>query len=75
METTFSFDDDDDKFDDDEANPVARLAAVAEAKAALARAESAAVRHARMTGLSWAEIGVVLGVSKQALHKRFGKKA
>ena len=61
--------------DDDEAGPVARLAAIAEAKAALARAESAAIRHARMNGLSWAEIGVVLGVSKQALHKRFGKKA
>ncbi|MCT1516997.1 MAG: sigma factor-like helix-turn-helix DNA-binding protein [Dietzia sp.] len=49
------------------------MAAIAEARAALAREESAAVRHARLHGLSWAEIGVVLGVSKQALHKRFGK--
>ncbi|MET3859921.1 DNA-directed RNA polymerase specialized sigma24 family protein [Dietzia sp. 2505] len=68
MDTTF---DDDDH--DDTPNPVARLAAIAEAKAALAREESAAVRHARLNGMSWAEIGVVLGVSKQALHKRFGK--
>lgn len=70
METTF---DDDDNNDGDAPNPVARLAAIAEAKTALAREESAAVRHARLHGLSWAEIGVVLGVSKQALHKRFGR--
>lgn len=67
METTFDFD------DDDESVPIARLAAIAKAKAALAREESAAVRHARLHGMSWAEIGLVLGVSKQALHKRFGK--
>lgn len=60
-------------YDDDEGSPVARLAAIARAKSDLAREESAAVRHARHHGLSWAEIGVVLGVSKQALHKRFGK--
>ena len=65
--------DDGDDHEDDTPNPVARLAAIAEARAALAREESAAVRHARLHGLSWAEIGVVLGVSKQALHKRFGK--
>ncbi|AWH95451.1 sigma factor-like helix-turn-helix DNA-binding protein [Dietzia psychralcaliphila] len=66
METTFDF-------DDDEPSPVAQLAAIAEAKTALAREESAAVRHARLHGMSWAEIGLLLGVSKQALHKRFGK--
>lgn len=66
VETTFDLGDDD-------SVPVARLAAIARARAALAREESAAVRHARMHGMSWAEIGRVLGVSKQALHKRFGK--
>ncbi|GAA1715703.1 sigma factor-like helix-turn-helix DNA-binding protein [Dietzia cercidiphylli] len=70
MNTTY---DDADDHEEDTPNPVARLAAIAEARAALAREESAAVRHARLHGLSWAEIGVVLGVSKQALHKRFGK--
>ncbi len=54
-------------------SPVARLASVAQAKVELAREEAAAVRRARTHGMSWAEIGTVLGVSKQALHKRFGK--
>lgn len=66
MDTTFDFDDDEDV-------PIARLAALARARSDLAREESAAVRHARVHGMSWAEIGRVLGVSKQALHKRFGK--
>ena len=30
-----------------------------------------AVRAARTVGLSWGEIGRVLGVSKQLLHRRF----
>jgi DNA-directed RNA polymerase specialized sigma24 family protein len=30
-----------------------------------------AVRNARTVGLSWGEIGRVLGVSKQVLHRRF----
>lgn len=67
METTFDF--------DGEESPVDRLAAIARAKAEIARAEAAAVRHARVHGLSWAEIGTVLGVSRQALHKRFGRTA
>lgn len=66
METTFDFGDDD--------SPVSRLAAIARAKAEIAREEAAAVRHARMHGLSWAEIGTILGVSKQALHQRFGRR-
>lgn len=57
----------------DEGTPVERLARVAAAKSELARAEVVAVRHARAAGLSWAEIGVVLGVSKQAMHKKYGK--
>lgn len=67
MEATFDF--------GDSGSPVRRLAAIAEAKSEIARAEAAAVRHARMHGMSWAEIGTILGVSKQALHQRFGKKS
>lgn len=59
--------------DDEPDTPVGRLAAIARAKAELSREEAAAVRHARVHGMSWAEIGRVLGVSRQALHKRFGK--
>jgi len=33
---------------------------------------SDAVRAARVAGYSWAEIGRVLGASKQSLHRRFG---
>lgn len=62
-------------YDDDDGGPVPRLAAIARARTDLAREEAAAVRHARTHGMSWAEIGAVLGVSKQALHKRFGKSA
>jgi DNA-directed RNA polymerase specialized sigma24 family protein len=31
-----------------------------------------AIRSARVAGYSWGEIGRVLGVSKQSLHRRFG---
>ncbi|HYZ67050.1 MAG TPA: hypothetical protein VE666_04460 [Mycobacterium sp.] len=32
-----------------------------------------AIRAARAVGLSWGEIGGVLGVSKQTLHRRFSR--
>lgn len=31
----------------------------------------AAVREARSTGSSWAEIGAAIGITKQAAHRRF----
>lgn len=34
---------------------------------------AAAVRSARTAGLSWGEIGRVLGVSRQQLHRRFSR--
>jgi DNA-directed RNA polymerase specialized sigma24 family protein len=34
-----------------------------------------AVRRARIVGFSWGEIGRVLGVSKQLLHRRFSRPA
>ncbi|QTI71672.1 hypothetical protein QNM97_14145 [Gordonia sp. L191] len=52
-------------------NPVTALAAVARRRAEIARDEEVAVRRARAAGLSWAEIGVLLGVSKQAMHKKY----
>ncbi len=65
----------------DEADPVvdnllggASWRELADARDDLARARARyedAVRTARAAGLSWAEIGRVLGVSKQLLHRRF----
>lgn len=57
----------------DPETPVAALARVARRRAELMRDEEVAVRRARVAGLSWAEIGVVLGVSKQAMHKKYRK--
>lgn len=33
----------------------------------------ASVRHARQRGCTWAEIGEVLGVTRQAAYRRFGR--
>lgn len=50
---------------------VGELAAVAEAKRTLSRREEVAIRKARNTGLSWAEIGVLLGVTRQTIHRKY----
>jgi len=49
------------------------LAAVREAKRDLARREEVAVRRARHQGLSWAEIGTLLGVTRQTMHRKYRK--
>ncbi|GGA63014.1 hypothetical protein GCM10011490_11910 [Pseudoclavibacter endophyticus] len=36
------------------------------------RVEAVLVRRARNAGVTWAEIAAVLGVSKQAVHKKHG---
>ncbi|HET9501573.1 MAG TPA: hypothetical protein VFO98_15070 [Marmoricola sp.] len=59
----------------DSGSPAERLARVREERHRLAREEAVAVRRARQAGLSWAEIGTLLGVSKQAMHQRYGKRA
>lgn len=57
---------------DDE--PLRALADVARQRDEVARREAAAVRRARTAGYSWEAIGSSLGVSKQAMHKRYGKR-
>lgn len=57
----------------DDGGVVGELAALAEAKSALSRREEVAVRKARHSGLSWAEIGTLLGVTRQTMHRKYRK--
>ena len=56
----------------DGADPVAALAAVVALRVELERREAVLVRRARVRGASWAAIASVLGVSRQALHRKHG---
>jgi IS30 family transposase len=58
---------------DDGDGVLGELAAVAEAKRELSRREDVAVRRARQLGLSWAEIGTLLGVTRQTIHRKYRK--
>jgi DNA-directed RNA polymerase specialized sigma24 family protein len=58
---------------DDGGDMVNELVAVREARVDLARREEVAVRRARLAGLSWAEIGTLLGVTKQTMHRKYRK--
>ena len=55
----------------DDGSVMGELARVAEARRALSRREEVAVRRARHQGLSWAEIGTLLGVTKQTIHRKY----
>lgn len=55
--------------DDD---PRAGLSAAARLRRELERLEAVQVRRARMDGLTWEQIAIALGVSRQAVHKKHG---
>jgi hypothetical protein len=55
--------------DDD---PLKALSAVAELRRQAERLEAVQVRRARTRGLPWTRIAESLGVSKQAVHKKYG---
>lgn len=57
--------------DDD---PRAALEAARELRREADRTEAAVVRRARLQGLSFAEIAQALGVSRQAVHKKYGRR-
>ena len=62
---------------------LAELAAVREGRREIERREAALVRRARNEGIVWEQIAASLGVSKQAVHRKYasggrfarGKKA
>jgi hypothetical protein len=54
--------------------PADALRTVARLRAELARTEAGLVRSARQAGLSWEAIAECLGVTKQAVHRRYGKQ-
>ena len=57
----------------DDGGVVPELASVAIAKQELSRREEVAVRRARNAGLSWAEIGTLLGVTRETMHRKYRK--
>ena len=52
-----------------------RLATMAEQQEALDSQLRAAVQDARRAGRSWSEIGLMLGVSKQAAQRKYSRAA
>jgi DNA invertase Pin-like site-specific DNA recombinase len=57
--------------DDD---PRVALAAARELRRAADRTEASVVRRARVGGMAWTEIADALGVSRQAVHKKYGRR-
>lgn len=54
--------------------PAEALQLVAELHREVGRAEASLVRSARQAGLSWEAIAQCLGVTKQAVHRKYGKQ-
>jgi hypothetical protein len=55
-------------------DPRVGLAAVASLRVLLESLEELQVASARQRGWSWQEIAGVLGVSRQAVHKKYGRR-
>ncbi|WP_411721844.1 hypothetical protein [Mycetocola sp.] len=55
-------------------DPYTALRAIAKLHQELDRAEAVAVRRARNANASWQLIALALGVSRQAVHKKYGRK-
>lgn len=57
----------------DSDDPIEALNAIAGLRKELDRVESVTVRSARNSGASWQLIALALGVTKQAVHKKYGR--
>ncbi|MFE1645720.1 AsnC family protein [Microbacterium sp. P01] len=57
-----------------EGEPIAELHRLAGVRVELSRAEEVQVRRARNLGYSWQAIAAALGVSRQAAHKKYGRR-
>jgi DNA-directed RNA polymerase specialized sigma24 family protein len=55
------------------ADPEVGLRGVASLRALLEAVEELQVRKARELGWSWQQIAALLGVSKQAVHQKYGR--
>ncbi|HEX4443517.1 MAG TPA: hypothetical protein VHZ81_08075 [Galbitalea sp.] len=54
-------------------DPIAALRAIEKLRKEVDRVEVVAVRRARNANASWQLIALALGVSKQAVHKKYGR--
>jgi DNA invertase Pin-like site-specific DNA recombinase len=54
-------------------DPIEALNAIAQLRKELDRVEAVAARRARNTGASWQLIALALGISRQAVHKKYGR--
>lgn len=57
----------------DSTDPAEGLRAVVSLRILAEQLEQLHVDHARGLGWSWQDIALVLGVSKQAVHKKYGR--
>jgi DNA invertase Pin-like site-specific DNA recombinase len=54
-------------------DPIVSLRAIEKLRKEVDRVEAVAVRRARNANASWQLIALALGVSKQAVHKKYGR--
>ncbi len=55
-------------------DPIEALRAIERLRHELDRVEAVAVRRARNANASWQLIALALGVSRQAVHKKYGRR-
>ncbi|NUR83649.1 MAG: hypothetical protein HOY71_06135, partial [Nonomuraea sp.] len=55
-------------------DPLLALRATTALRREIERLEAVQVRRARVAGLAWAHIADAIGVSKQAVHKKYGRR-